>query len=287
MFDFIKQLFKKKDRELTFVIFDEKEPDPSSNHRFKPVYLWYLFYGSLVAVAVLMFFLLKFSPIGEFYSSHAERELQAQAIEISKRVQALQDSLHARDAQLAQMKKVISTGEDTVFAIDSSKGARSYPPVQENMELKSFSSVSSISDSILMKNEIVLSDIFKEAPGFPVSYPLKGTFTRGYNPEKGHFGIDIATKQGTPFKAIADGAVINLSWTLNYGWILFIQHSDGIITVYKHAQSLSKSVGDIVQKGEVLGVAGNTGILSSGPHLHLEIWKNGIPQNPNSYLIKS
>lgn len=286
MFNFLKQLFSKQDRELTFVIFDEKEPEPSSNHRFKPANLWYLFYGSLVVVAVLMFFLLKFSPIGEFYSSHAERELQAQAVEISKRVQALQDSLHARDDQLSQLKKVISTGEDTIFAIDSSKRAKAYLPVQENEELKSFSSVQSISDSILIKNKIVLADIFRKAPNFPVDYPLKGTFTRGYNPQKGHFGIDIATKEGTPFKAIADGAVINLSWTLNYGWILFVQHSNGIITVYKHAQSLSKAVGDVVQKGEVLGIAGNTGILSSGPHLHLEIWKNGIPKDPNSYLIK-
>ncbi|MCW9707377.1 murein hydrolase activator EnvC family protein [Fodinibius salsisoli] len=287
MFNFLKQLFSKQDRELTFVIFDEKEPDPSSNHRFKPAHLWYLFYGSLVTVAVIIFLLLKFSPVGELFSSHAERELQAQAIEISKRVQSLQDSLHARDAQLAQMKRVISTGADTVFTIDSSKGTTTSPAVQKKSELKSFSSVRSTSDSIFLKNKIVLSDIFKDVPDFPVGYPIKGTFTRGYNPQKGHFGIDIATKQGTPFTAIADGAVINLSWTLNYGWVLFVQHSDGIITVYKHAQSLSKSVGDVVQKGEVLGIAGDTGILSSGPHLHLEIWKNGIPQNPNSYLIKS
>jgi murein DD-endopeptidase MepM/ murein hydrolase activator NlpD len=287
MFKFLKQLFSKQDRELTFVIFDEKEPDPSSNHQFQPSHLWYLFYGSLVTVAVLVFVLLKFSPVGALFSSHAEQELQAQAIQISKQVQALQDSLHARDAQLNQMKEVISTGEDTVFTIDSSKRKRTYTPVPKKSELNSSSSVKSMPDSISMKNKIVLSDIFKEVPEFPVSYPLRGTATRNFHLQKGHLGIDIATKEGTPFNAIADGAVINTSWTLNYGWILLVQHSNGIITVYKHAKSLSKSVGDVVLKGEVLGVVGSTGIMSSGPHLHLEIWKNGIPQNPNSYLIKS
>ena len=287
MLDFLKQLFNKQDRGLTFVIFDDREPEPSSSYRFRPAKLLYLFYGSLVFVAVLMFVLLKFTPVGDLFFSKAERELRGQAIEIAERVEALQDSLAARDTQLAQMKQVITTGKDTTFSVNKSRQKIPEKTQQKSSEPESFSAVRTNSDTILSKNTLVLSGIFRDTPIFPTDSPLEGTFTRGYNPQKGHFGIDIATREGTPFKAIADGAIINQSWTLNYGWVLHVQHSDGIITVYKHAKSLSKSIGDIVLKGDILGSAGDIGIMSSGPHLHLEIWRNGVPQNPNSYLIKS
>lgn len=283
MLDFLKQLFNKQDRGLTFVIFDDREPEPSSSYRFRPAKLLYLFYGSLVFVAVLMFVLLKFTPVGDLFFSKAEQELRSKAIKIAHRVEDLQDSLAVRDAQLAQMKRVITAGKDTTFSVTQ-------PPRKANeksSELESSSVVKTDSDSILSKNTLVLSGIFRDAPIFPTDFPLEGTLTRGYNPQKGHFGIDIATREGAPFKAIADGAIINQSWTLNYGWVLHVQHSNGIITVYKHAKSLSKSIGDIVLKGDILGSAGDTGIMSSGPHLHLEIWRNGVPQNPKSYLLKS
>lgn len=287
MFDFLKQLFNKRDRGLTFVIFDDQEPQPSNSYRFKPANLLYLFFGSLAVVAVLVFVLLKFTPVSGFFFSQSEKELRQQAIAISQQVQTLQDSLQARDAQLNQMKRAIFTGEDTVFSVNESRQGGQTDRPEENREPESFSTVNTISEAALSKNEIVLADIFEDKPVFPANYPLDGTLTRGFNPQKGHFGIDIATKKGTPFKAIADGAVVNQNWSINYGWVLYIQHSDNIVTIYKHAEDLSKSVGDIVSKGDILGTAGNTGIMSSGPHLHLEIWKNGIPQNPNSYLIKS
>lgn len=293
MFDFLKQLLTKRNRGLTFVIFDDQEPEPSNSYRFKPAHLLYLFYGSLFVVAVLVFVLLSFTPISKLFFSQAEQNLREQAIAISKQVQHLQDSLQTRNDQLIQIKQAMAAGEDTIFSVDESARQQPNsqqepnPPTEKKQEPESFFTVSSIPGTLLSENEIVLSDIFEDTPVFPAGFPLDGTLTRGFNPQKGHFGIDIATKRGTPFKAIADGAIINQSWTLNYGWVLYIQHSDNIVTIYKHAEGLSKSIGDVVQKGDILGIAGNSGIMSSGPHLHLEIWKNGIPQNPNSYLIKS
>lgn len=287
MFDFLKQLFNKRNRGLTFVIFDDQEPEPSNSYRFKPANLLYLFYGSLAAVALLVFVLLKFTPVSGLFFLQAERDLREQAISISEQVQVLRDSLQARDDQLIQMKRAISTGDDTVFAVNESNQNDPDNPQEKRREHGSSSAVSSISDTISLKNEIVLSDMFGDEPVFPVGYPLEGTLTRGFDPQKGHFGVDIATKSGTAFRAIADGAIVNQNWSVNYGWVLYIQHSGNVVTIYKHAEDLSKTIGDIVSKGDILGTAGNTGIMSSGPHLHVEIWKSGIPQNPNLYLIKS
>jgi murein DD-endopeptidase MepM/ murein hydrolase activator NlpD len=285
MFDFLKRLFKNQDRDLTFVLFDDEEPESSTSYHFKPSGLWRLFYGSLAFAVVLALLVVMFTPLGALMYNREDAQLRQRAIAISKKVQALQDSLQARDSQLMEIQKVIASGKDTSFSVDQNFSNAVPEENPKNWELETFSDVTT--KGKLSQNEIIFSKIFKGSPQFPANYPLEGTFTRGYEPENGHYGIDIATKNGTPFKAIADGAVLNEEWTINYGFVVHIQHSNGIITVYKHAASLSKSIGDIVLKGDILGTVGDVGLMSSGPHLHIEIWKNGVPQNPNTYLIKS
>lgn len=284
MLDFLKRLFNNQNQDLTFVIFDD-DPESSTSYSFKPAKLWNLFYAIILGVVIIILLLVMFTPIsGLLYNQH-DAQLRERVIEVSQQVQALKDSLEARDTQLSEMQQVIATGDDTSFAVSNNISSAQRSAYQNNSELDFTSEVTN--NGILSQNEILFSNIFKNVPEFPTHYPVEGTFTRGYNPDNGHYGIDIATEQGTSFKAIADGAIINQDWTVNYGFVLHVQHNNGIITVYKHAASVAKSVGDIVLKGDVLGTAGDVGVLSSGPHLHLEIWKNGVPQNPNSYLIKS
>ncbi len=284
MLEFLKRLFKNQDQNLTFVVFDD-DPESSTSYNFKPSRMWNLFYVSLLTVTIIVLLLVMFTPIsGLLYNQH-DAQLRDRVVEVSQKVQALKDSLEARDTQLAEIQQVIAAGDDTSFAVNEGSSVAMQSANQKRSELDFTSEVNN--SGTLSQNEIIFSNIFEQAPEFPTDYPVNGTFTRGFNPENGHYGIDIATKQGTSFKAIADGAIINQDWTINYGYVLHVQHSDGIITVYKHAASVSKSIGDIVLKGDILGTTGDVGVLSSGPHLHLEIWKNGVPQNPNTYLIKS
>lgn len=287
MLDFLKQIFNSKDRDLTFVLFDDDEgPASSSTYKFKPEKLWRLYFASLFFMIVIALLLFMFTPLGNLIYNQEDEELRDSVIEISQKVQALKDSLNARDMQLAEIQEILSDGKDTTFNVgvrlQSNERAASG---QSNLEQKSVSGVNAY--EMISKNEIIFSSLFKRAPEFPALYPVNGTLTRGYNPDNGHYGIDIATKNNITFKALADGAVINQDWTANYGYVIQVQHNNGIISIYKHASSVSKNIGDVILKGEILGTVGDVGILSSGPHLHLEIWKNGVPQNPNSYLIKS
>jgi len=287
MLDFLKQIFNSKDRELTFVLFDDDEgPASSSTFKFRPKKLWRLFYVSLIGMIVIALLLFMFTPLGNLVYNQEDHELRESVIEISQKVEALKDSLNARDMQLAEIQEILSAGKDTTFNVGMSYQSDNQTASGEtSLEQNSFSGVNAY--EMISQNEIIFSSLFKRAPEFPSFYPVNGTLTRGYNPENGHFGIDIATKNNIPFKALADGAVINQDWTANYGYVIQVQHNNGIISIYKHASSISKNIGDVILKGETLGTVGDVGILSSGPHLHLEIWKNGVPQNPNSYLIKS
>lgn len=116
--------------------------------------------------------------------------------------------------------------------------------------------------------------------------PITGSVivTDGFNPKKDHYGVDIVAKENEPVKCVADGVVIFSSWTLDSGYVLGIQHRGNLISVYKHNSELLKNVGNFVSGGEVIAIIGNTGELTSGPHLHFELWQNGNPVNPQEYL---
>ncbi|MDZ7714714.1 MAG: M23 family metallopeptidase [Balneolaceae bacterium] len=286
MIEFLKKIFASKERELTFMLFDDNEPESSTTFQFKPEKLLYLLYGSIAATVIVVLLIVMFTPLGTLVYNQEDEELRQSVIEIQQKVAALKDSLNARDVQLSEIQNVISGGTDTTFAVRQGTGGDYISSGSGSfLEPQTFSTVNR--EATISKNEIIFSSLFKNDSEFPVFYPVDGSLTRGFDLETGHYGIDIATKKNASFKSIAEGAVVNQDWTVNFGYVLHVQHNNGIISVYKHASSVTKSVGDVVLKGDILGTVGDVGVLSSGPHLHLEIWKNGVPQDPKSYLIKS
>jgi murein DD-endopeptidase MepM/ murein hydrolase activator NlpD len=114
--------------------------------------------------------------------------------------------------------------------------------------------------------------------------PVKGTISSLFNPIANHFGVDISTPKNEPVKATLDGKVIFSDWTLETGNTITVQHSNNIISTYKHNSVLFKKVGNFVAAGEVIAIVGNTGELSNGPHLHFELWYNGIAVNPKDFI---
>ncbi len=117
--------------------------------------------------------------------------------------------------------------------------------------------------------------------------PVDGFISRGFKPDKGHFGIDFVVKKGTPVYAAANGYVIFSDFTFKDGNMIIISHPNDYITVYKHCSSLLKRQRDVVLQGEIIALSGNTGEITSGPHLHFEIWKNGYPIDPENVLINN
>ena len=103
--------------------------------------------------------------------------------------------------------------------------------------------------------------------------PSKGLIINDFNPGSGHFAAN-------------GGLVVFADFTLDDGYKMILQHNDGYISVYKHCASLLKNERDIVVQGELIGLSGNSGKNTTGPHLHFEIWKDGKPENPKEYFIK-
>jgi len=100
-----------------------------------------------------------------------------------------------------------------------------------------------------------------------------------------HYGIDILAKENEAIKSVSDGSVIYSGWSYDTGYMLVVQHDEDLISVYKHNASLLKKVGEIVKSGEVVAIIGNSGELTTGPHLHFELWYKGHPLNPLDYIV--
>ena len=119
----------------------------------------------------------------------------------------------------------------------------------------------------------------------PLVQPVAGFVSQGFDPARHHFGMDIAAKEGTPVSAATDGFVVYAGWSYDDGNILMLSHGSGYLTVYKHNQMILKTIGTSVRRGEIVALLGSSGQTSNGPHLHFEVWKDGVPQDPNAYLL--
>ena len=115
--------------------------------------------------------------------------------------------------------------------------------------------------------------------------PVNGYISRGFDPDRGHYGIDIVVKDGTPVYASAGGFVVFSGFTNNFGHIIILSHSDGYLSIYKHCSVILKKEREFVKQGELIAQSGNSGLATTGPHLHFEIWHNGKPVNPETLLI--
>ncbi|MCH7723488.1 MAG: M23 family metallopeptidase [Bacteroidetes bacterium] len=115
--------------------------------------------------------------------------------------------------------------------------------------------------------------------------PVDGFVSRKFNPGKGHMGVDFVVKEGTPVYAASGGYIVFSDYTIDDGYMIIIIHRDGYISIYKHCSSLIKSVRDNVEQGVLIALSGNSGKHTTGPHLHLEIWRDGKPVNPEKQFI--
>ena len=280
MWDFLKRLFSEEDGKVTVVVLDENDPNLASTFKLKSsdaIKLISVIVLLAVFLTVTVFFL---TPLSSIYQQRVDDNFRDEVIEINQRVTALQDSLTVRELQLEDLKNFVRSVPDTTFEV--SEGVlNNLSGMQSNLYLVN---ENAYSFDMLTRQESMNLLSFERSSDFPSFYPVDGTITQRYSTERGHFGIDIAAVSDRDFVSVADGIVIEATWTMNFGYVLVIQHREGFITIYKHASKLYKEEGDYILKGDLLGTVGNRGVLSTGSHLHLELWKNGVPQDPLLFL---
>lgn len=285
MKDFLKRLFEDRNRQVEVILLDDSRPGLDNSFKLRPRNLFLLLIGLSVLLTSIVLTAFMFTPLGALLYSEDEQQIREELTQIANRISDLQDSLDVRDVQLRDIKAVIRLNQDTVLALDPRLSNDLIPEVNSDP----------VNNRIIDYNSALLSleaDDFmaiqklENIPEFPARFPVQGTITRGFEPESKHFGIDIATRANGEIYNVADGTVLSSGWTMSYGYMMSIQHADGLITMYKHCSKLLKQEGEKVTAGEMIALTGDTGIETSGPHLHFEVWKNGVPQNPMLFLVQ-
>lgn len=218
---------------------------------------------------------------------HTQMEANLQVVELSMKIDSLEKEVSNKNIYIENIRKIIA-GEEIEQPIESAIESE-IQPAELSTELQPIDAQfrASFEDSELSENTVipiaVSSDVY-ELRNMYLFSPLDGTVTDGFNPKLDHYGVDLVAPKNEPVKSVADGVVIMSSWTLDGGYVISIQHPGNLISVYKHNSELFKNVGNFVAAGEVIATIGNTGELTSGPHLHLELWHNGNPVNPQEYI---
>ena len=242
----------------------------------------FLFTSSVAFIIILITTLLIFyTPIREYIPGYDTSKLRIQAVENLEKLDSLMISLKQNEQFVEAFSRTLLGEEFKSQYEDSQLKAVDLTDLAVNINIE---------DSILRKIvevedrfNIIEKDETLITPNL-VS-PANGLISEGFDYGKQHYGVDIVLKERTPIKAVYEGIVLFSEWTLNYGYTVVIFHKNELISTYKHNESVKVKTGDFVQTGEVIALSGNTGELTSGPHLHLELWDLQGPLNPED-LIK-
>lgn len=232
----------------------------SKQYSFRTIALYLIL--AFIAISLMYFLLYSYTPLNYiipqvFRPQSAEQMMiDEMNVKMNKLIKDLEDIQNQNE----RLKRII-IGKDTVSQDPAKTGGSVY---------------------IIFKR--LLNRYFSESePSF--IKPLSGFVSQEFNPESGHYGIDIAAKTGSPFVATENGYVIFADFTVNYGFTLIIGHDKNYISIYKHCSALLKTERDFVMQGEVIGLIGNTGKHTTGPHLHFEIWQNGTAIDPSTVIL--
>jgi murein DD-endopeptidase MepM/ murein hydrolase activator NlpD len=227
-----------------------------------------------------------------FHPAGREMVINKQIIELTAQVDSLEEQITYRDKALLGISQVIK-GNDQFLGAQNSRTDTTAPKQTEvntdtitpvDIEIrKEMESRESAPSNPVVRN--VSHTPSNELQNIFLFNPLTGgIITDRFDAKKSHYGVDIVAKKDEPVKAVADGTVIMASWTSDTGHIIAVQHHGNLISVYKHNSVLLKKTGNFVRAGEIISVIGNSGELTSGPHLHFELWHNSNPVNPEIFV---
>lgn len=256
-------------------------------------YLWSIrFTKTRTFIAIISFFVMftamiycaiAYTPIRTFIPGYPDARSKRAAIQNAIKVDSLEKVIYRWEIYSENLKRAVE-GKAPIKIDSIIKASRKDAATQNET-------------ATIQKQDSLLREQVKEEEQFEISKrnkrdlpieglhfftPLKGVISQGYDPI--HPYIDITAPAGSVVKAVLDGTVIYAGWSQDAGNTIQVQHSDDIVSIYKHNEKLLKKVGDKVKAGTSIALVGNTGDATTGTHLHFELWHKGEAVDPTSYI---
>ena len=237
-----------------------------------------------LVIFLLIGILILTTPIKHFLPGYLDEKFRGEVVNYALVVDSLTQVVKVQDAYLENIKNIL-TGEikaDTIKPIDSLQFNISLQELYQTEEEKKFRKDFENEE----KYNLSLSEIEVQTSALPNFFPpTKGIITSNFDEQKKHYGVDIATALNEAVVAVLDGTVIFCGYDINVGYVICLLHNNEFMSVYKHNASLLKREGDAVSAGSVIAISGNTGIHTTGNHLHFELWYKRKAVNPLDYIV--
>jgi murein DD-endopeptidase MepM/ murein hydrolase activator NlpD len=246
--------------------------------------------GSIVAAVIaLVVVMIAFTPLREFIPGYPNNNTRREIVQNALRADSLEQMMYKWELHLANINRIVS-GKDPI-PIESSltdsvlhgrmnihRHSREDSLLRLEVEREMQFHVSSLDASNKQSGGI------QPLESMHFFAPVKGAVTDKFDMMKEHFAVDIVAKPNAVVSSTLDGTVIMAAWTSETGYVIQVQHNNNIISIYKHNAKLLKKTGEAVKAGEAIAIVGNSGELTTGPHLHFELWYNGYPVDPEKYI---
>jgi len=239
----------------------------------------------LIAITIV---LIAFTPLREYIPGYTDMRLYEKIDYLQKRADSLEQDFDQKNLYLYNLERILE-GRDTVDEIPMMfDDSASYDEItiayshEDSLLRADFENQSMYNIYLIGENTSRRGT--SSIRGFAFFTPLEGIVTNNFNPAEGHFGIDVVSSKNEAVKATLDGVIVISNWTLETGYVLGIQHEHNLVSMYKHNSTLLKGQGDFVKAGEAIAIVGETGEMTTGLHLHFELWYNGIPLNPGDFI---
>ncbi len=228
--------------------------------------------------------LIALTPLREYIPGYSSARLRRQAFDLVRKTDSI-------NTQLAYQQRYLNTIKNIVEG-KAPDSLNTLPPEQV-AQLPQEEALAPSEQEVSLRKKVEEEERFNVEPAASKSRnlenlgfftPLKGVVSNAFSKENHHLAIDILAPANSAIKACLDGHVILAEWTAETGHILMLQHANGLISVYKHNSALLKKQGDLVKAGEAIAIIGNSGELTTGPHLHFELWHEGNPIDPQLFM---
>ncbi|MBL4587236.1 MAG: M23 family metallopeptidase [Flavobacteriales bacterium] len=244
--------------------------------------------ATIIFLVVLVTYIIAFTPLREYIPGYADFNLRKQVYENTLRADSLENELQLKDLYLKNLNRVIA-GEMPVQKAQEPDTSKDYSAIEFNVSEQDslLRAMVEEEEKYTIRNlqlggqpslQINIRNLFFFAP-------VKGEVTSGFDIKEKHYAVDVVSKENEPIKATLEGTVILSTWTYDAGHVIGIQHSSNLTSFYKHCSVLLKKTGESIKAGEVIAVVGNSGELTTGPHLHFELWFSGRAVNPQDYIV--
>jgi murein DD-endopeptidase MepM/ murein hydrolase activator NlpD len=252
-------------------------------------------YAKLLVICVTLFIvlfsislLLSKTLLAKWFDpKHAQMEANKKLYELAVKVDSLALEVERKDQFIKNFQRILS-GDTSSGFVDPAQvlGGQNKPVTAlDNVSLApSDSQFRKDFEQSEMAMISLTSGKYRDLQETFFFSPITGFVSDHYDVKKGHYGIDIVAKTNEPVKSIADGTVVLSSWTQDSGYVIAVQHTGNLVSVYKHNAELLKKVGSFVNAGDIISIVGNSGEMTDGPHLHFELWYNGNSLNPEEFV---